>query len=274
MACTLKTLEERAASAIRELERRDACFSRVELISGEDDGRNKTYNVFEVFGVLLPRTSERVKRYMRERHVQPYGGGSVVTALGAYATKDGIVIQFHKAVVNNYGSTVKDYAWFSCLSFEVESRLEEGRLATAQAEEIVKAVEEDVREIEEVTAALSTRSYKVEIPYRGHVIAVCPKCSEVIEPKCKESTRFYDALVFVHEHRPAFIVLERGGARSDGEVPEQLFEIIRELWLRDGEKAAVEIEKVAQIWLQQRKEREYEEAMRAFFLSRLNTTIF
>jgi hypothetical protein len=159
-----KALEEKAASVIREIERRDACFSRITLLSGEDDGRNKTYSVLEVFGLLLPRTSECAKRYMRERHIQPYGGGSVITVTGVYATTEGIVIQFHKAIVNSYG-TVKDYTWFTHLSFEIETRLREGKLTPEQLEEILEAAEKDIKEIEEMAAEMM--SYKVEEPYRG-----------------------------------------------------------------------------------------------------------
>lgn len=267
-AVKAKALEEKVASLIREIEQRDACFSRVELLSGEDDGRNKTHSVDEVFGLPLPRASELAKRYMNEDHVMPYGGGSTaVTVMSVYALRDGIVLQFHKVITNSYGSPVKDYTWFTHLSFEIETRLREGKLTPEQVEEVLEAVERDAKEIEEMAAGMTTRSYKVEVPYSGHVIAVCAKCGEVIKPKCEEHARFYDALVFVHEHQPSFVVLRREGVQSFGEVPEQLLEIVRELWLRDGRRAVVKIEKLVQAWLQQKKEEEYEAAARAFFLS-------
>jgi hypothetical protein len=255
----VREIERRAAELVKQCE---CALPIIELFYGEDDGRNRTFTYRKTYGWPLRHTTEVLRKLMNTGYMIPYGGGGRrLSVVGAYALSDGIVVQVHVTVLNTHGNPVKDYGSFPSLTtlLEVEKRVR------AAAEEVLSAVAEDVEELErELNKHKHPRCYTIEKPYRGLVIAICPVCGKILRPRKRLPNK---PLVFVHEHQPSFIVLERGEARVEGEVPEQLLEIVKVLWLKDGGRAVAEIEKVTQVWLRQRREREYEEAMRAFFLS-------
>lgn len=269
MTVEVKKIEEKAAELVKRY--KEYCIiPLIELFSGEDDGGNKTYEYVRKRGLPLPSVREVLKRYASAGYAEPYGGGAYrIRVVGVYATVDGILVQFHKAVSNRYGSPVKDYGWFIGLTslLEVEAKkvpLEEVLSAA------MKDLEEWERELSNKIAERPVRSYKVDKPYYGYIIAFCPHCRRLLRPSCKEVTPLGKTLYFVHEHQPAFIVLEWGGERTVkcSRVQDQdLIDIVEILWCGGERPKAIEL--LVGMWLlfkkQESRECEECERARAFF---------
>jgi len=261
----LVRLERRASELVKLYRQHNPCATLIELFSGEDDGMNRTYTYFAEHGLLLPRVSEVLGRLLSSSEYMPYGGGGWrVDVLGAYAVSDGIVVQLHKVVINDYGNPVKDYGSFPCLRTLLSKEQ-----VRAAVDEIIAALREDVEELERGLNKVienPVRSYTVEKPPYGHVVAICPVCREIIRPSCEERTLLGEMLVFVHEHTPVFIVMSEGSVRCTGSLEQSLIDIVERLWVYHKEDVE-NIEKIVSAWLQLRREEEYEEGAKAFFSS-------
>ena len=258
MSVEVKKLEEKAAELVKRY--KEYCIiPMIELFYGEDDGRNKTYSYTRKRGLPLTRICEVLKRYANTGYAEPYGGGSyVVRVVGVYATTDGVLVQFHKCVSNRYGNPVKDYGWFIGLTslLEVETK-------KVPLEEVISAVEKDLeeweRELSNKIAERPVRSYRVDKPYYGYIIALCPQCKMLLKPNCKEG----ETLIFVHEHQPALIVLDKWGVKCSYVQDQSLIDIVEILW-SSGERPET-IEALVGVWLLLKERDEYENNVRAFF---------
>jgi hypothetical protein len=268
----VKKLEVLAAELVKRYE--GYCvLPTIELFRGEDDGRNKTYEYTRKRGLPLPRTKEVLMKQYAVGYAEPlsYGGGAAYKTEvdGVYATDEGILVQFHKVVSNRYGP-VKDYGWYVCLTSLILGAKRE------VISEIISAVKSDLEDWErelnkEIARKAGVRSYRVEKPLSGYIIAFCPQCGTILRPACREER----TLFFVHEHRPVFIVLEWGGrertvkcsVQDQSLVDQSLVEIVEMLWHDGGARA---IERIVGLWLRFRKKEYEEEAMRAFFVTLQN----
>ena len=262
MTVEVKKLEERAAELVKRY--KEYCIvPMVELFSGEDDGGNKTYKYTRKRGLPLLRTYEALKRYASAGYAEPYGGGAYATrVVGVYATDDGILVQFHKAVSNRYGP-VKDYGWFMSLSSLLEVK-------KVPLEEVISAAKNDLEEwmCELNKKVRRVRSYKVDKPHRGYVIAFCPQCKILLKP-CREETPLGEVLFFVHKHQPAFIVLGKT-VKCSYVQDQRLIDIVEMLWF--GGESVRAIELLVGVWLLLKGQVEYENEeyvnnVRAFFQS-------
>jgi len=259
MSVEVKKLEEKAAELVKRY--KEYCIiPMIELFYGEDDGRNKTYEYLQKRGLPLLRTQEVLRARASVGYAEPYGGGAYrISVVGAYATADGILVQFHKVVSNRYGNPVKDYGWFMSLSslLEVEAK-------KVPLEEVISAAEKDLEEWEhmlERAAKKMARSYRVDKP-SGYVIAFCPRCKMLLKPNCKEG----ETLIFVHEHQPALIVLDKWGVKCSNVRDRNLVEIAEILWSGGERPKAIEVLVGAWILLKEQDEyEEYENNVRAFF---------
>jgi hypothetical protein len=250
----VKKQEERAAELVKRY--KEYCIIPVvELFYGEDDGGNKTYEYTKKHGVPLLRTHEVLKQYASTGYADPYGGGGYrIRVVGVYATVDGIIVQFHKTVSNRYGP-VKDYGWFMSLSSLLEVK-------KVPLEDVLSAVMKDLEEWERELSkkiARPVRSYRVDKPCGGYVIAFCPQCKRLLKP-CEETL---GEVLFVHEHQPAFIVLKGKRVECSNVQDQSLIDIVEMLW-HSGERPKA-IETLVGAWLLFKEQEEYENNVRAFF---------
>jgi hypothetical protein len=258
----VKKLEEKAAELVKRY--KEYCvIPTIELFYGEDDGGNKTYEYTRKRGLPLPRTHEVLKRYVDVGYSEPYGGGARRTrVVGVYAAVDGILVQFHKVISNRYGSPVKDYGWFMSLSSLLEVK-------KVPLEEVLSAVEKDLeeweRELSNKIAEKPVRSYRVDKPYYGYIIAFCPQCKLLLKPGCREETPLGETLFFVHEHQPAFIVLDKGErtVKCSNVQDRSLVDTVEMLWSGGERPKAIEL--LVGAWLLLKEQEEYENNVRAFF---------
>jgi hypothetical protein len=262
----IEELEKRAAELVKLYKQYNACaLQLVELFSGEDDGRNRTYTYYTKRGVPLQRTTQVLRRLLNTGYMRPYGGGGrTFDVHGVYALADGIVVQIHETVFNAYGNPVKDYGSFPSLTTLL--------LGVRDAEEVLSVLSAAQEDIEELERELSermknpVRSHRIDKPYRGYIVAFCPQCNRILR-SCKEEG---ERLVFVHEHQPVYIVLrEQGGERTvqcsaqDYQSLIDVIGIVDTLWRYRGQPKV--IERIISLWLLLKEQEEYENNVKAFF---------